>query len=446
MTLQVETVESERAAASLQFLASASEKLSESLDYDETLTRVTHLAVPYLADWCTVDLMDPDGRIHRVAAAHADPAREALLYETLAQFPIQLDEPRGVAIAIRTGRTLIQPEVTPEEVRTVARDQRHLEILLALRPRSHLIVPLISHGQRLGALSLLYSDDSGRRYSEDDRSLAEDLARRCAQAVENAQLYRAAEQAVALRDELLVREQTARTDAEAALRQRDEFLSVAAHELKTPMTSLLGAVQLLRRQHDRGVVIRPEQMYRALGMIDRQASRLSRSIGQLFDTSQIEVGRLEPRWSVVDLAALVGAVVEQVQAAATGHEIVLASPPHLTARVDALRIEQVIDNLLDNAVKFSPDGGRIDVELSQPDPAVVQLVVRDRGIGIPPASRQGMFDRYYQAHAESHRSGLGLGLYVSRRIVELHGGETHAEFPEDGGTRFVVRVPMRPSV
>ena len=121
--------EPERAAASLRFLAEASEQLSESLDYDLTLSRVTRLAVPYLADWCTVDLLDEGGQIHRVAAAHVDPTREALLHETLRQFPIRLDEPRGVAIALRTGRTLIQPSVTDEEVRTVARDARHLRIL-----------------------------------------------------------------------------------------------------------------------------------------------------------------------------------------------------------------------------------------------------------------------------------------------------------------------------
>ena len=166
----------QRAAESLRFLAEASAEISESLDYDLTLSRVTRLAVPEIADWCTVDLLDDDGQIHRVAAAHADPTKDRLLHETLEQFPIHLDEPRGVAIALRTRKTLIQPVITEDEVRTVARDERHLQILLELRPRSHLIVPMISHGKRVGALSLLYSDDSGRRYSDADRPLAEDLA------------------------------------------------------------------------------------------------------------------------------------------------------------------------------------------------------------------------------------------------------------------------------
>jgi signal transduction histidine kinase len=283
---------------------------------------------------------------------------------------------------------------------------------------------LISHGQRLGALSLLYSDDSGRRYTDVDIPLAEDLARRCAQAVENAQLYRAAEHAVAL---------------------RDEFLSVAAHELKTPMTSLHGAVQLLMRQHDKGVTLELGQMYRVLQMIDRQTARLSRLVSQLLETSRFETGRLAPDWSEVDLVSLVASVVEQVQASAPRHTVVLSTPPAAIARVDGLRVEQVIGNLLDNAVKFSPDGGQIDVELSIPAPELVRLAVRDRGIGIPPEYRRQIFDRYYQAHAESHRSGLGLGLYISRRIVELHGGQIRVEFPEDGGTRFVVELPAVPS-
>ena len=113
------------------------------------------------------------------------------------------------------------------------------------------------------------------------------------------------------------------------------------------------------------------------------------------------------------------------------------------ASVDPVRFEQVIANLLDNAIKYSPDGGPIELELTRPSAASVQLAVRDHGLGIAPERRSQIFDRFYQAHGEGYRSGMGLGLYISRQIVELHGGELWAEFPPDGGSRFVVRLPVR---
>ena len=139
---------------------------------------------------------------------------------------------------------------------------------------------------------------------------------------------------------------------------------------------------------------------------------------------------------------LVAKVVEQAQATTTRHELVLSGAA-VQGRIDELRFEQVVANLLDNAIKFSPEGGRVDVAVSAPEDGVLHLVVRDRGLGIPPERRARLFEPYHQAHPETERSGLGLGLYVSRRIVELHGGAIRADFPEDGGTRFTVSLPRR---
>jgi signal transduction histidine kinase len=119
---------------------------------------------------------------------------------------------------------------------------------------------------------------------------------------------------------------------------------------------------------------------------------------------------------------------------------VLTAPPRLGAKLDALRYEQIVSNLLDNAIKFSPNGGRIDVELSSPKRDAVRLTVRDYGIGVRPEHRSHIFERFYQSQASDQRGGLGLGLYVSRQIAELHGGGIEAEFPEDGGTRIIVRL------
>jgi PAS domain S-box-containing protein len=239
----------------------------------------------------------------------------------------------------------------------------------------------------------------------------------------------------------LIREQAARAEAEAAVAARDEFLSVAAHELKTPLAGLQLAVQYLLRQCDRGAVIDPQHLRRALDTVDRQSAKLARLVTQLLETVRLQTGRMQLDRQFSDLTSLVAGVVEQAQATTSHHELVLSGPPQVMAPIDALRLEQVIANLLDNAIKFSPAGGRIDVEISTADAELVRLAVRDRGIGIPRDRRQQVFERFYQAHLDSARSGLGLGLYVSRRIIELHGGQIMAEFPEDGGTRFVVNLP-----
>jgi signal transduction histidine kinase len=155
----------------------------------------------------------------------------------------------------------------------------------------------------------------------------------------------------------------------------------------------------------------------------------------------LDAGQFVTQRSLVDLPSLISTAVQQVRASTDRHEIQVVAPDVVAAHLDGLRIEQVVGNLLDNAIKFSPDGGRIDVELSAMPDGLARLAVRDYGIGIPPDRRANLFSRYYQAHAESHRSGLGMGLYISRRIVEHHGGWIEVEFPPDAGTRFVVYLP-----
>jgi signal transduction histidine kinase len=239
----------------------------------------------------------------------------------------------------------------------------------------------------------------------------------------------------------LAQEREARQAAEAAVRLREEFLSVAAHELKTPVAGLRLAVQHLLRRLDKGATSEPAQLRRALHAVDQQTAKASRLVAHLLETSRLEMGRLVLDRRVENVSEVVAGVVEQAQAQTNRHELVLSAPPEVPASVDALRLEQVVTNLLDNAIKFSPEGGRIDVEVSAPDEGTVRLAVRDHGLGIPPEHRGQIFDRFHQAHAAEHRSGLGLGLHVSRGIVELHGGRIWAEFPPDGGTRFVATLP-----
>ncbi|MGE3271723.1 MAG: PAS domain S-box protein [Chloroflexota bacterium] len=251
------------------------------------------------------------------------------------------------------------------------------------------------------------------------------------------------QKAEAERERLLVQERAAREQAEETVRARNEFLSVAAHELKTPITSLRVFAELLLRQVNAGTAVNPERLRLALTTIDQQSSRLSRLIDQLLDLSRIEGGRLSLSQEMADMTVLVRMVVEVTQARTSRHTLTLTGPTTAPAFVDTLRTEQVLTNLLDNAVKYSPEGGDINVSISVPDADHVQVTVRDHGIGIP-ADRLGrVFDRFFQAHENSSTSGMGLGLYISRQIVESHGGSISVATPPDGGASFTVTWPAR---
>lgn len=228
--------------------------------------------------------------------------------------------------------------------------------------------------------------------------------------------------------------------------ERDEFIAVAAHELKTPITSLRLAVQLLRREAEGGKTPDGTKLRDSLRTIESQSQRLGRLVTELLETVRLRAGRMELDSRQTDVVDLVAKAVRDAQATTSRHKIVLTAPASLRARVDALRFVQVVSNLLDNAIKFSPSGGSIDVELSSAKRGrSPQLVVRDHGVGIPLDDRPHVFERFYQSQSGDQRAGLGLGLYVSRQIVELHGGRIEAEFPDDGGTRMVVSLPAERS-
>ena len=240
----------------------------------------------------------------------------------------------------------------------------------------------------------------------------------------------------------LAAERAARAAAEEALRVRDEFLSIAAHELRTPLTSLSGQTQLLLRRLQRAGTLEPAQLAQALELMQGQSERLARLMSHLLDHARLEAGKLALERHATDVVVLVQQVVATARTWSAQHPISVVAPPLLEACVDPLRLEQVLTNLLDNAVKYSPEGGPIEVVVARSGAATVDLAVRDHGLGIPVEKRAALFERFYQAHRAGHRGGLGLGLYVSRQIVELHGGTIRAEFPAEGGTRFVVRLPV----
>jgi PAS domain S-box-containing protein len=313
-------------------------------------------------------------------------------------------------------------------VNDVERSDLPIPILRQKGIRSLLGVPLLVEGRVIGVLNVgtLYA----RRFTEADSEFLQVVADQVALSIDHGRLFEA--------------ERTARREAQEAgyaVRVRDEFLSVAAHELKTPVTSVRGLSEWLLRLAERGEEPDRARQRRALAMINRQSQNLSRLVTQLLEVVRLDAGRLEIERHEEDLVPLVRRIVEQAQSLTDRHELVLTAPAGLRASVDAFRFEQVVTNLLDNAIKYSPDGGPIEVELLEPRAGSVQLAVRDHGIGVPRGQRAEIFERFHQAHADSHRSGLGLGLYLSRQIVEQHHGRLELESPASGGSRFVVNLP-----
>lgn len=236
----------------------------------------------------------------------------------------------------------------------------------------------------------------------------------------------------------LATERRARAAAEAGVRARENFLSIATHELRTPVTSIKGYAQLALRAADSD----PLRVRQLLQTLDGQTDRLSRLITQLLDVSRIEAGRLRLEPERTDLGLLVLTLVETAKAHATPHEWEIDVPTAVFATIDPGRIEQVVSNLLENAVRYSPDGGAISVRLRRED-GRVRLDVVDTGIGIPAADVGHIFERFYQAHSDRNYGGMGLGLYISREIVERHGGMISVVSPSGGGAHFTVVLPVQ---
>jgi signal transduction histidine kinase/predicted hydrocarbon binding protein len=220
---------------------------------------------------------------------------------------------------------------------------------------------------------------------------------------------------------------------------RDEFLSVAAHELKTPLTSLRGFVQVLLRQVEKGSPADPARLAQALQTIDAQSQKLSRLVGQLLDVSRIDAGRLVVETKPVNLVTLVEDAVAAARTRTSRHVVSLRAPTALVAPVDPLRLEQVLTNLLENAIRFSPRGGAVKVTVRR-EGGLALIAIADQGVGVPPEHRGRIFDRFFQVPGAANVGGMGLGLHISRQIVELHGGRLTAEFPAQGGARLVVAL------
>lgn len=397
-----------------RLLADTGQLLAQPLELQERFESLARLVVPTLADIGVIDLLDPDGSTVRVAAVHRDPERQSLLDGTLRTYPPRQDQGHPYDQLVETGQPLLFSEVTDDAVDSVAQDMHHRELIAALAPRSLILAPIRGREGVLGVLSLTRVAGSPL-YDQADLNLATELARRASLALENARLFEQAQEAV---------------------RTRDEFISLISHELRNPLASIRGFAQLMRRraQFDAG----------AIETILEQTRQMDRLIGDLLDVARLEARSLDLRAEPLDLMALIREATEEAQGASDSHQVRLEAPDGPLQGVwDPDRLRQILRNLLGNAIKYSPGGGEVLVRVSQRDDEAV-IEVRDHGLGIPPGQLVGLFQPFSRVGiAAATVKGLGLGLYITRQLVEAHGGRIWAESEGEGrGSTFTFTLPI----
>ena len=520
-------IEERRVAEDRQsFLAEAGWVLGSSLDYQQTLTDVARLAVPRIADWCAVDIF-VDNRLERLALEHADPLKVALARE-LQETLLAASAAAGVT-AIRAHEPVLVREIDDAALATFGFDKRQHEIARALAPRSYVTVPLVARGEVFGSISLVTAE-SGRIYTEDDLTLAQELARNAAAAIDNARLYAEAErrgraaralEAVGdgvvlvdragvirlwntaagtmtgfLEEDVLgkkiedvvqgwreisplipvaskpgepVRAETVPVEfggrelwisgsgvgfeegtvyafrdltEERALEElKADFVATVSHELRTPLAAIYGAAQTIRRTD---IELDPEIQNQLLGVIAAESDRLGTIVNDLLVAGRLDAGQLPVTIESCNPVELAGAVVE----AARTHlpeevELELRASKQVPDVVaDPGQLRQVLVNLVDNAIKYSPEGGLVALSVSNGDGAI-RFSVEDRGLGIPATEHRRIFEKFYRLDPDMTRGigGTGLGLYICRELVRRMDGKIWVESKLGEGSTFVVELP-----
>jgi PAS domain S-box-containing protein len=415
----VDVTRRKRTEDDLRFVARASAQLAALDDIGVTLQRVVQLAVPNFADWCALDMLEPDGTLKRMAVAHVDPDKVRYAHELFERYrPVPGDGSAAWRI-IASGRAECVSLITDVMVEKTARDPEHMGVLRELGLRSFIGVPLAVRGRTLGVLTFV-SAESAREFGPDEVALAEDIGRRAAVAIDNANLYRT---------------------LQAADQRKDEFLAMLAHELRNPLAPIRAAADLL------ALAPNTVNLSGIAGVLARQVGHMTALVDDLLDVSRVTRGSIELDRAPVCLKAVAAAAVEQVRPLvdARNHQLrVHLDGAAMTVMGDEKRLVQILANLLSNAAKYTPPGGLIDL-YAAPDGDQVQIEVRDNGIGMSADLVGRAFELFSQAARASDRSqgGLGLGLALVRRLVELHGGDVQAYSKGEGcGSRFVVRLPL----
>ena len=466
----------EASAKRLRFLAEASGVLSSSLDFNMTLSSVTRLAVPVVADLAAVDLVGNDGILRRVAMHHHDREKARLMSIKQERVPAALGAHAGAAKVVRTRQSDVALDVDDAWYAAIAQNEEHRRLLRELCLRSYIVVPLIANEEILGALTVAYAE-SNRRYTLDDVALIEDLGRRAAMAIQNARLVRGLEEAqsrlqrqaeeleaqteelqqateelelnseeltnanakLALKSEEAER---ARKAAEAANAAKSEFLAMMSHELRTPLNAIAGYGELLAMG-----VHGPlnDAQAQAIERIRRAQQRLISMINDVLNFSRLEAGRVEiaiQDVSVAETFADLEAMIEPQMRLKGLRYRFEQCPSDLVVRADREKVEQVLLNLLSNAVKFTDSGGSVQMRC-EVNERFVLIQVSDTGRGIPDEKVEHIFEPFIQVNPKrtGDTEGVGLGLAISRDLAQAMGGELWVKSRVGEGSTFTLKLP-----
>jgi PAS domain S-box-containing protein len=417
--VNVDVTERKRIEDDLTFLANASTELAGLIEPAVTLERLAYMAVPRFADWCTADLLQGDGTLQRVAAAHADASKVALAEELHRKMPTEVDAPHGVWNVVRTGRAEFVHQIKPEFLQRATQDPERRAVVLALGLCSYIIAPLTAHGRVLGAVSFITAE-SGRLYGPKDLKLAEDLAHRAAIALDNAKLYQAAEQ---------------------SNQAKSVFLATLSHELRNPLAAIENGLALVRLTVDDR-----ERVEKIVSMVGRQTAQLTRLVDDLMDASRIATAKIVLKNEWLSLGEILDDAVNAVRSEidAKNHELSIHVPHHpIRVWADPARLLQIFSNLLTNAARYTDPGGTIDVSIEDKKMGVV-VRVRDTGIGIKAEMLPRIFQMFTQVGQplQHNQGGLGIGLAIVEGLVKLHGGRVEVLSAGLGmGSEFVVHLP-----
>jgi PAS domain S-box-containing protein len=400
-----------------QFLAEAGAILASTLDFEEILNSLVELTVREYADLCSVDVFEDRGELRRIRVGCRDPSLQWAA-QILNAKPPNRSRPHPVWSIFQTHRSILIESLSPEMAASYAQDDpERLRAISAIDPRSAMTVPLLVHGKVIGVF-VLVSSAPLRRYGASDVRTAEALALRAALAIENARLYRAVQR---------------------ALQSRDEVLEIVAHDLRNPLNSIVTHANLLEH-----LPTSPErEASETAAAIHRSAVRMNRLISDLLDLARVEGGGLSIARSRVPADELVGNTVPAHQSVAAAASLELQPEierdlPEVSADRD--RLLQVFDNLIGNAIKFTPPGGHIRVGAA-PAGEEVRFWVSDTGTGIAAEDLPHVFDRFWQAR-QAQRRGTGLGLTIAKGIIEAHGGRIWADSRPDQGSKFFFTIPI----
>ncbi len=410
--------ERRRVEQNQRFLATVGGVLTRSLDPEHTIATIVQLPVDFLADVCTLDLIDEQRRLVRRISESPDARLNAIMRELAERFPLTWDSPSRVIDVLRTGEPELVSVMTDEWIEAHVETNAQLELARSVDVRSVMIVPLVARETVIGTMSL--TAVGGRRpYDAVDLQVARELAGRAAFAIENARLY---------------------TDAQRATRARDEVLGVVSHDLRNPLSAIAMCTNTLLANVQADNAGQRE----LLTTVYQSTQWMNRLIQDLLDVANIEAGRLSVERRSEPVEPILERAVSMFERQAREKSVALRVAIRDVVSdvfVDAERIVQVLTNLVGNAMKFTDAGGSITLEAAQQGNEVA-ITVSDTGAGIPPEHLPHVFERYWQARRTARKRGSGLGLAIARGIVEAHGGRIEAWSTLGKGSTFRFTVPL----